>query len=38
MDPTIVAGLDKDALKRQIDNMKAQSTMERWALSKSIPA
>lgn len=38
MDPSILATMDKDALKKQIENMKYQATMERWPLSKSIAA
>jgi guanine nucleotide-binding protein G(I)/G(S)/G(O) subunit gamma-13 len=38
MDPSVVAAMDKDALKKQIENMKYQATMERWLLSKSIAA
>lgn len=38
MDPSVVAAMDKDALKKQIENMKYQATMERWPLSKSIAA
>jgi guanine nucleotide-binding protein G(I)/G(S)/G(O) subunit gamma-13 len=30
--------MDKEALKKQIENMKYQATMERWPLSKSIAA
>ncbi|KAK4005193.1 hypothetical protein OUZ56_006914 [Daphnia magna] len=30
--------MDKDMLKKQIENMKFQATMERWPLSKSIAA
>ena len=38
MDPSVLAAMDKDALKKQIENMKYQATMERWPLSKSIAA
>lgn len=38
LDPSVVATMDKDALKKQIENMKYQATMERWPLSKSITA
>lgn len=38
MDPSIVSAMDKDALKKQIENMKYQAQMERWPLSKSIAA
>lgn len=38
MDPSILATMDKDALKKQIENMKYQASMERWPLSKSIAA
>ncbi|KAK2589305.1 hypothetical protein KPH14_007856 [Odynerus spinipes] len=38
MDPSVLATMDKDALKKQIENMKYQAAMERWALSKSIAA
>jgi guanine nucleotide-binding protein G(I)/G(S)/G(O) subunit gamma-13 len=38
MDPSVVAAMDKDALKKQIENMKYQAAMERWPLSKSIAA
>jgi len=38
MDPSVLANMDKDALKKQIENMKYQATMERWPLSKSITA
>ncbi|KAI5698310.1 guanine nucleotide-binding protein subunit gamma-e isoform X2 [Diaphorina citri] len=38
MDPSVLAAMDKDALKKQIENMKYQATMERWPLSKSIQA
>uniref|UniRef100_A0A182FWW8 Guanine nucleotide-binding protein subunit gamma n=1 Tax=Anopheles albimanus TaxID=7167 RepID=A0A182FWW8_ANOAL len=30
--------MDRDALKKQIENMKYQASMERWPLSKSIAA
>ncbi|KAL0892705.1 hypothetical protein ABMA27_014423 [Loxostege sticticalis] len=36
MDPSILAAMDKEALKKQIENMKYQASMERWPLSKSI--
>ncbi|XP_076666566.1 guanine nucleotide-binding protein subunit gamma-e isoform X1 [Andrena cerasifolii] len=38
MDPSVLANMDKDALKKQIENMKYQASMERWPLSKSIAA
>lgn len=38
MDPSVLATMDKDALKKQIENMKYQASMERWPLSKSIAA
>nr|CAD7460390.1 unnamed protein product [Timema tahoe] len=38
LDPSVLAAMDKDALKKQIENMKYQATMERWPLSKSIAA
>ncbi|KOX79467.1 Guanine nucleotide-binding protein subunit gamma-e [Melipona quadrifasciata] len=38
MDPSVLANMDKDALKKQIENMKYQADMERWPLSKSIVA
>lgn len=38
MDPSVLSAMDKDALKKQIENMKYQATMERWPLSKSIAA
>ncbi|ETN58340.1 G-protein, gamma-subunit [Anopheles darlingi] len=38
MDPSILATMDRDALKKQIENMKYQASMERWPLSKSIAA
>ncbi|KAG5674492.1 hypothetical protein PVAND_004455 [Polypedilum vanderplanki] len=38
MDPSILANMDREALKKQIENMKYQATMERWPLSKSIQA
>ncbi|KAL6954176.1 hypothetical protein U1Q18_047252 [Sarracenia purpurea var. burkii] len=38
MDASVLSAMDKDALKKQIENMKYQSTMERWPLSKSIEA
>ncbi|GBP48389.1 Guanine nucleotide-binding protein subunit gamma-e [Eumeta japonica] len=38
MDPSILAAMDKEALKKQIENMKYQASMERWPLSKSIAA
>lgn len=38
MDPSVVAAMDRDALKKQIENMKYQASMERWPLSKSIAA
>lgn len=38
MDASTLAAMDKDALKKQIENMKYQASMERWPLSKSIAA
>ena len=38
LDLSILAQMDKDMLKKQIENMKFQATMERWPLSKSIAA
>ncbi|KAK8387350.1 hypothetical protein O3P69_018137 [Scylla paramamosain] len=38
MDPSVLANMDKEQLKKQIENMKYQATMERWPLSKSIAA
>ncbi|XP_076281012.1 guanine nucleotide-binding protein subunit gamma-e isoform X2 [Lasioglossum baleicum] len=38
MDPSVLANMDKDALKKQIENMKYQASMERWPLSRSIAA
>ncbi|PBC32931.1 Guanine nucleotide-binding protein subunit gamma-e [Apis cerana cerana] len=38
MDPSVLANMDKDALKKQIENMKYQVEMDRWPLSKSIVA
>lgn len=38
LDLAILAQMDKDMLKKQIENMKFQATMERWPLSKSIAA
>jgi hypothetical protein len=38
MDASIIANMDRDALKKQIDNMQYQASMERWPLSKSIQA
>lgn len=35
---SILANMDREALKKQIENMKYQATMERWPLSKSIAA
>jgi hypothetical protein len=35
---SILANMDRDALKKQIENMKYQASMERWPLSKSIAA
>lgn len=35
---SILANMDREALKKQIENMKYQATMERWPLSKSIQA
>jgi hypothetical protein len=32
------ANMDREMLKRQIENMKYQAQMERWPLSKSIAA
>ncbi|KNC26653.1 hypothetical protein FF38_01340 [Lucilia cuprina] len=36
MDPSALQNMDRDALKKQIENMKYQANMERWPLSKSI--
>ncbi|KAH8263231.1 hypothetical protein KR044_006249 [Drosophila immigrans] len=36
MDPSALQNMDRDALKKQIENMKYQASMERWPLSKSI--
>lgn len=30
--------MDKDSLKKQIENLRYQAQMERWPLSKSIQA
>ncbi|XP_066257600.1 guanine nucleotide-binding protein subunit gamma-e [Euwallacea similis] len=38
MDSVSLATMDKDALRKQIDNLKYQASMERWTLSKSIAA
>lgn len=38
MDLSVLATMDRDALKKQIENMKYQASMERWPLSKSIAA
>ncbi|XP_078039935.1 guanine nucleotide-binding protein subunit gamma-e [Augochlora pura] len=38
MDPSVLANMDKDALKKQIENMRYQVSMERWPLSRSIAA
>ncbi|ERL83744.1 hypothetical protein D910_01044 [Dendroctonus ponderosae] len=38
MDSASLATMDKDALRKQIDNLKYQASMERWTLSKSIAA
>jgi len=38
LDLAILAQMDKDMLKKQIENMKFQATMDRWPLSKSIAA
>jgi len=38
MENSSAAAMDKDALKKQIENMKYQATMERWPLSRSIAA
>ena len=38
MDPIVLAEMERDALKKQIENMKYQASMERWPLSKSIAA
>ena len=35
---TLGPAMDKEALRLQIDNMKPQSRMERWPLSRSIQA
>lgn len=36
MDASVLDNMDKDQLRKQIENMKYQATMERWPLSKSI--
>lgn len=36
--PSAWTAMDKDALKKQIENMKYQASMDRWPLSKSIAA
>lgn len=38
MDSASLTTMDKDALRKQIDNLKYQASMERWTLSKSIAA
>lgn len=38
MDPSVLSAMDRDALKKQIENMRYQSTMDRWPLSRSIQA
>ncbi|XP_020280448.1 guanine nucleotide-binding protein subunit gamma-e [Pseudomyrmex gracilis] len=38
MDPSVLATMDKESLKRQIENMAYQAAMERWTLSRSIAA
>lgn len=38
MDSSVLSTMDRDGLKKQIDNMKYQASMERWPLSKSIAA
>ena len=38
MDPSVLANMDKDGLRKQIENMKYQANMDRWPLSKSIAA
>uniref|UniRef100_A0A1B0D1N5 Guanine nucleotide-binding protein subunit gamma n=1 Tax=Phlebotomus papatasi TaxID=29031 RepID=A0A1B0D1N5_PHLPP len=38
MDPSVLSTMDREALKKQIENMKYQASMERWPLSKSIAA
>lgn len=35
---SVLSAMDRDALKKQIENMKYQASMERWPLSKSIAA
>lgn len=35
---SLLTAMDRDALKKQIENMKYQASMERWPLSKSIAA
>merc|ERR1712212_1081882 len=34
----VLDNMDKDQLRKQIENMKYQASMERWPLSKSITA
>jgi len=36
MDSSVLDNMDKDQLRKQIENMKYQALMERWPLSKSI--
>jgi len=38
MDSSVLDNMDKDQLRKQIENMKYQATMDRWPLSKSIAA
>jgi len=38
MDASVLDNMDKEQLRKQIENMKYQATMERWPLSKSIAA
>jgi len=38
MDASVLDNMDKEQLRKQIENMKYQATMDRWPLSKSIAA
>lgn len=38
MDSSVLDNMDKDQLRKQIENMKYQASMDRWPLSKSIAA
>ncbi|CAK9821304.1 hypothetical protein ANTRET_LOCUS61 [Anthophora retusa] len=38
MDPSVLANMDEDPLRKQIENLKYQASMERWFLSRSIAA